>query len=428
MAKTVKDAKLENPTARKALAVGKRPHWKTLVPERLHLGYRRKSRDAAGVWLVRRYVGRERYRVSLLGTAHETADESSKAPGTFTFEEAQKLALLHRNVVEGRPKTSNLTVAEAIEDYIRYLKAEKKSGKDAEGRANALIIPTLGKYKISELTKRQIEKWRDDLAKKGRLLRSKKGKEQKTAKAPETENEIRARKATVNRTLTTLKAALNRAYAENDEIADKPDAWRTVKPFGKVDAARPDFLSVAEAQRLINAADRASGFRDLVHGALLTGCRYGELCALKVRDFAGGKIMIHTSKSGKPRTVRLTEEGAKFFTAFVAGRAGDEPMFRRDGSHAWKESSQGRPMREACKAAKIVPAVGFHQLRHTWASLAVMNGTPLMVVAMNLGHRDTTMVERHYAHLTSNFIDEAIMAGAPRYGAVEMSNVTAIHK
>lgn len=31
--KTVKDAKLDNPTARKALAVGKRPHWKTPFPK-----------------------------------------------------------------------------------------------------------------------------------------------------------------------------------------------------------------------------------------------------------------------------------------------------------------------------------------------------------------------------------------------------------
>jgi integrase len=37
----------------------------------------------------------------------------------------------------------------------------------------------------------------------------------------------------------------------------------------------------------------------------------------------------------------------------------------------------------------------FHILRHTWASLAVMNGTPLLVVAKNLGHADTRVVEEH---------------------------------
>ena len=46
-------------------------------------------------------------------------------------------------------------------------------------------------------------------------------------------------------------------------------------------------------------------------------------------------------------------------------------------------------MREACINGRIVPAAGFHTLRHTWASHAVMNHVPLMIVARNLGHIDT---------------------------------------
>jgi integrase len=65
--------------------------------------------------------------------------------------------------------------------------------------------------------------------------------------------------------------------------------------------------------------------------------------------------------------------------------------------------------------ARIKPAISFHILRHTWASLAVMNGTPLLVVAKNLGHADTRMVERHHGHLAPSFIADAIRAGAPRY-------------
>ena len=57
-----------------------------------------------------------------------------------------------------------------------------------------------------------------------------------------------------------------------------------------------------------------------------------------------------------------------------------------------------------------------HQLRHTWASHAVMNGTPLMVVAKNLGHASTVMVEKHYGHLAESYIDDAIRAGAPKFG------------
>jgi integrase len=73
-------------------------------------------------------------------------------------------------------------------------------------------------------------------------------------------------------------------------------------------------------------------------------------------------------------------------------------------------------MDEACAGARIKPAIGFHALRHTWASLAVMNGMPLLVVARSLGHATTAMVERHYGHLADSFIDEAIRNSAPRFG------------
>jgi len=45
-----------------------------------------------------------------------------------------------------------------------------------------------------------------------------------------------------------------------------------------------------------------------------------------------------------------------------------------------------------------------------------MNGMPLMVVARNLGHADTRMVEKHYGHLTADFVANAIRKSAPRFG------------
>jgi hypothetical protein len=45
-----------------------------------------------------------------------------------------------------------------------------------------------------------------------------------------------------------------------------------------------------------------------------------------------------------------------------------------------------------------------------------MNGVPLMIVAKNLGHNDTRMVEKHYGHLAPSYEASAIRAGAPRFG------------
>jgi hypothetical protein len=45
-----------------------------------------------------------------------------------------------------------------------------------------------------------------------------------------------------------------------------------------------------------------------------------------------------------------------------------------------------------------------------------MAGVPLLVVARNLGHSDTRMVEKHYGHLAQTFITDAIRKGAPNFG------------
>jgi integrase len=208
-----------------------------------------------------------------------------------------------------------------------------------------------------------------------------------------------------------LKAALNHAIEHGKASGDRAP-WRAVSPFKGVNTARCRYLTIGEAQRLINAA--SGDFRPLVQAALATGARYQELARLRVEDFNpdAGTLLIRQSKSGKSRHVILTEEGASFFEGLAAGRPGSELLLGRE----WKPSQQARRMQAACKQASISPPIGLHGLRHTWASLAVMGGVPLLVVAKNLGHSDTRMVEKHCGHLAPSFIADAIRAGAPRFG------------
>jgi integrase len=110
----------------------------------------------------------------------------------------------------------------------------------------------------------------------------------------------------------------------------------------------------------------------------------------------------------------------------VAGKPGDALLLVKADGTPWNKSHQARPMTEACKRAKIQPPVSFHILRHTWASLAVMAGAPLMVVARNLGHADTRMVERHYGHLAPSYIADAIRAAAPKFGIKPEPKVVSI--
>jgi integrase len=285
------------------------------------------------------------------------------------------------------------------------------------------VLARFGSKCVSDLTTRELARWRDELAEGQAMIRTRKGETRRLKPPAETDDKKRQRKATANRILTMLKAALNLAF--RNELVSSDIAWRRVKPFEKTDAARPGFLSVAEAQRLINAADEASGFRDLVRAALLTGCRYGELCRLRVSDFADGKLAILNGKTGN-RYVTLTDEGVDFFARLCAGRPRDETMLVRGDGKGWLPAQQARPMHDACERAKISPPIGIHALRHTWASLSVRNGMPLPLIAHNLGHKDTRMVEKHYGHVPNDYIDETIRAHAPKFG-IERDNVAVLH-
>ena len=150
-------------------------------------------------------------------------------------------------------------------------------------------------------------------------------------------------------------------------------------------AGRVRYLTVAEAMRLLNACP--PDFRRLAQAALATGARYGELAALRESDFNpdSGTVHVRTSKSGKGRHIVLNAEGAALFASLAAGKRGDSLLLAKADGSAWSKSHQARPMADACERAKIEPAASFHVLRHTWASLAIVAGAPLMAKPMKFG-------------------------------------------
>ncbi len=418
MARVVRDARLETKAARELLKPSDKPYYRA-IDEGLHLGYRR--HNVGGVWVMRRYEKERGYKVEKLQRADDKADADGET--VLTFSQAQALARkLHQErgrVAAGLPAAQSgpYTVQLCLDEYLTWLGQHGKTATDTRWRADSLILPTLGKVECAKLTTKQITDWLTALAEGAARIRTKKADAQRFRVAPDDddpEEAQRRRRASANRVLTILKAALNRAWREKKIHTDH--AWRAVKPYASADAARVRYLTMAEAQRLLNGA--AADFRRLVHAALLTGARFGELAALDVGDFNPDTSTVHIrmSKSGKGRHVVLTEEGAAFFKSVCGGRSPrDRLLVKADGSK-WGANHQSRPMLAACTAGKIEPPANFHALRHTYASHTVMNGAPLLVVAKNLGHADTRMVEKHYGHMSPSYVADAIRAAAPRFG------------
>jgi integrase len=399
-----------------------------------HLGYRR-PKNGAGTWYARVGLPGNRYTQAKIGLADEcgaVADGES----VLTFAQAQDVAraripeLLAEADPARKKKAAAYTVADACRDYLAAYEAGRTrgGGKDLVGikaTINAHILPHLGEKDCAKLKSEEIEQWVMALAAQPPRRRSAKDTvKHRTADTNDPEL-VRRRQATVNKHLTCLKAILNRGFKAEKIPSDR--AWRggAVEGFRNTTASRLRHLDIAESQRLINASEAETGFRDLVVAALMTGARYGELGRLEVRDFNvhAGTLHVRISKSGKGRHIVLTEEGAAFFAGLCAGRAGDQRILRREGGHPWKKNDQIKLMQAAVARAHISPPISFHGLRHSYASLAVMAGMPLPVLAQNLGHRDTRMVEHFYGHLNPNYVADAVRASAPRFG-LEPSNVT----
>lgn len=347
-----------------------------------------------------------------IGKADDVAAADGK--GVLDHEQAKEAARQWAKAVRsGCGASPALTVGDVLDRYLEAKEAEgMKSIYDARSRCNTHLRPKLGKIKLSDLTQERIRRWRDELAKSPAMLRTGKRATQPNVReiaADDTDGQ-RRRRDSANRTLTTLKAALN--WAVSNDLADDDRAWKRVKPFRNTTAARVRFLTTAEQQRLLNTS--AGSLRELIGAALMTGARFGELARLTVRDFdeASGTIFIAESKSGKARHVPLTTGGAILFARLAVGRLSTAPLLRQDTGEVWKPATYQRAYKEALARAKI-ENMTLHELRHSYASSMVRAGAPLIVVAQALGHSGTRMVEQHYAHLAPSYVADVIRSTAP---------------
>jgi integrase len=404
------------------------PHWQRIA-KGAYVGYRAIS--GGGTWIARFRDDEGKQHYQALGGADDYRDADGIS--VFDFGQAQHKARAFferraREIAHDIP-AGKYTVADALTDYFAARRRKGSRGVDRDtSTANARILPELGKIEVHKLTPRQIEHWQDRLASAPRIVRAKRGAVERATIPHDTEDPdaVRKRRLSSNRALTVVKAALNFAYSKGRVATD--DAWRRVQPYKSVDEARIRYLTADESRRLINATE--PDFRQLLRGALLTGARYGELTRMQTADFnpEAGTVTIRTSKSGKPRHIVLTAEGTQLFSTLTAGRQGRELIFRRADGKPWGRSHQGFPIQQASHRAAIAPPVTFHILRHSYASTLAMQGVPMGVIATQLGHTDTRMTEKHYAHLAPSYVADTIRAALPELGGAEKSNVIGLAK
>ena len=176
------------------------------------------------------------------------------------------------------------------------------------------------------------------------------------------------------------------------------------------------FLSREELRRLhaeLDDCGRGTASRrqqaDIVRLLLATGSRKSEILGLQWREVDETALNLADSKTG-PRKVFLNAQARAVLKR--QPRTESPYVFPSPSDPARPRSHVLALWREIRKRAGIED-VRLHDLRHTFASHAVMQGVPLPVVARLLGHRNVRMTLR-YAHVA----DKDIEAAAERIGAV----------
>ncbi len=195
--------------------------------------------------------------------------------------------------------------------------------------------------------------------------------------------------ATVNRALEVVRRILNVAHQE----------WRWLRGVPKVrmlkePRRRVRFLRREEADRLIEALP--VHVKPVVRFALATGCREGEILGLEwVRvDLERGVAWLDhgTTKNGEGRGIPLNADAHAALEACLGKH--ERWVFTYAGRRFFKNSSAW----DTAKRKAGICDFRFHDLRHTWASWHVQNGTSLQELMELGGWKSFEMVLR-YAHL-----------------------------
>lgn len=291
------------------------------------------------------------------------------------------------------------TVREFSKIFIETSRLRNKASTiDAKNAVlNCHLLPLIGRMRIDSITYTVVEDLKLALAKKTITRVAKEKRAEARTISPKT----------INNALMCLHRML--------VVARKRGLIDRVPDFEWLHAPLPefDFLDFDEAKRLVSAAD--GQLRTMILTALRTGLRHGELLALRWQDvdLVAGRItvrqnvvrgVIGTPKSGKPREIPLGEE---VLAALKSHRHLRGPfVFCNMAGKMLTDSELKNPLTHTCRRAGLRP-VGWHVLRHSFASHLAMRGATLKVIQELLGHSTITMTMR-YAHLAPRVSREAV--------------------
>lgn len=204
------------------------------------IGYRKGKNG--GTWIARHYdaTAAPPIRYHALGAADDVSDADGKM--VLNYSQALEAARewfkeAYHEATGDRVQTGAYTVKNAITAYIEDRKKNgAKTANRIEYDLNRHVVPYLGDIELGKLTRKRLEEWQQRVAASPTFRAGREGK------TPKTEEEIRARRASVNRLWKNLKAAFNLAL--HDKRLPSDVGWKDLRPLKDTKVARQRFLTI----------------------------------------------------------------------------------------------------------------------------------------------------------------------------------------
>jgi len=316
------------------------------------------------------------------------------------------------------PRAKSITVAEAADDWVRYIQAENRERSTVEQYSQHVrvhIAPRIGREKLGQLTTPRINAFRDELL-----------KDMSRAMAKKVLGSLRA----------ILKDARRRGNVAQN-VADGVSITNHCRTKPRLEIGK-DIPTRKEVQRIIDAAGRG---RALLLTAALTGMRASEIRGLRWSDVDLSKREInvrqradryrnigHPKSASGRRTIPIGDMVVNTLREWrLQCPKGDEDLVFPTGAGTIENHSNivQRILDPAQCAAGVIdgkgkPKYGMHSLRHFYASWCINRKAdgglelPPKTVQARLGHASIVMTLDRYGHLFPSNDDGAELATAER--------------
>ena len=305
-------------------------------------------------------------------------------------------------------QTGKYTVGQWMDEWFEAyakVKVRPSSHQTYKGYIENHIKPNIGDIPIEKLTSLQLQKFYRLLLTEGRVPRIESEKQPRGLSAK-----------TVRNINQVISSAMDMAVRHKLILSNPTEGCE----LPKVEHREMKTLPAEQLGAFLREA-KESGVYELYYLDLATGLRRGELLGLKWEDIDLQNGIIHVRRQvarvdgevkelplktkNSYRNISISQDAVAMLTEMEAHRSSDY-VFPSSTGGPTSPDSVNNMLHRVLKRAGL-PSIRFHDLRHTFATLALQNGVDIKTVSGMLGHFSAGFTLDTYAHVTTSAQKEA---------------------